>query len=434
MRHDEEFESRVLRFEQDRRIRGPCAIVDYLGVPSGLTDPERSRLLVELICIDMEYGWRDSRDSEPTMLEGYLEQLPELISLDHLPIELIGEEYRARCCWGDRPSHEAFLSRFHERREPIRAELSRVDDEINSELALPLPRSQSSMRPSLQAEEEEPDRAVRLRSPDDFLLRRLIGAGRMGKVYEALHKGTGRKVAVKYLRKSFLHHREVVRRFMDEARTIARLRHPNIVGTEGLGRTLGGSYFIVMDLVDGPNLAQIAGQRPIAVDEAIRWGMATCDALEHAHEQGVVHCDLKPANLQLDDSGRIRVTDFGLARWLTEETPWTAEVEGTAPFMAPEQAARCWGPIDHRTDVYGLGAVLFSLLTGRPPVVGRRLPDVLAEVVSATPIVSPDSIRPGLPKSVSDLCRKCLSKEREARFPGVREVRLALEEAHIEDS
>ena len=193
-------------------------------------------------------------------------------------------------------------------------------------------------------------------------------------MYEARLHGTGREVAVKFLRNTLLQHPEVVRRFIGEARTIARLRHPNIVGTEGLGRTPGGSYFIVMDLVAGPDLARIGGRRVIAVEEAIRWAIETCDALGHAHEQGIVHCDLKPANLLLDEAGRIRVTDFGLARSLAGETPWAAEVEGTVPFMAPEQASRCWGPIDHRTDVYGIGAVLFTLLTGRPPFVGRRLP------------------------------------------------------------
>src|SRR5205823_13214835 len=106
----------------------------------------------------------------------------------------------------------------------------------------------------------------------------------------------------------------------------------------------------------------------------------SCDALEHAHSRGIIHCDLKPANLLLDGNGSIRVTDFGLARSLADETPWTAEVEGTAPFMAPEQASRYWGPIGVRTDVYGLGAVLYSLLTGRPPYIARRLPDILADV------------------------------------------------------
>ena len=156
--------------------------------------------------------------------------------------------------------------------------------------------------------------------------------------------------------------------------------------------------------------------------------------LDHAHGQGVVHCDLKPANLLLDERGRIQVTDFGLARSLTEDTPWAAEVEGTAPFMAPEQASRCWGPIDHRTDVYGIGAVIFALLTGRPPFLGHRLPDILAEVISATPVVSPGSLRPDLPEWVSDLCRKCLSKAPEARFQSVQEVRSALSRMPVTDS
>jgi serine/threonine-protein kinase len=140
----------------------------------------------------------------------------------------------------------------------------------------------------------------------------------------------------------------------------------------------------------------------------------------------VVHCDLKPANLLLDEGGGIRVADFGLARSLSGETPWAAEVEGTASFMAPEQASRCWGPIDRRTDVYGLGAVLFALLTGRPPFVGRRLADVLAQVVAATPVVSPDDLRPGLPAALVDVLRRCLSKAPGGRYPTVQELRRAL--------
>ncbi len=144
------------------------------------------------------------------------------------------------------------------------------------------------------------------------------------------------------------------------------------------------------------------------------------------HARDIIHCDLKPANLLLDEDGHLHVTDFGLARSLTEQTPWTAEIEGTAPFMAPEQIARCWGPIDVRTDVYGIGAVLYTLLTGRPPWIGRRLPDILADVISAAPVIPPDSLRADLPKPVSDLCRKCLSKAPDDRFSSVHAVRMAL--------
>lgn len=207
---------------------------------------------------------------------------------------------------------------------------------------------------------------------------------------------------------------------------IARLRHTNIVGIHGFGRTPGGAYFIIMELVAGSNLDLVIGAGPIPVAKAIQWTIEICKGLEHAHAKGIIHCDLKPANLLVDNGGRLRVTDFGLARSLTEPTDWTTEVEGTAPFMAPEQASRYWGQIDVRTDVYGVGAVLFTLLTGRPPWVGRRLPDILANVVSASPVTSPASLRPPLSKSISDLCRKCLSKAPGERYQTVQEVRTAL--------
>jgi serine/threonine protein kinase len=318
------------------------------------------------------------------------------------------------------------MSPFLERREQIRAELLRVDAEIEEESAGAGHTAQPPLRNPPPEGSADPSPDVPLLSHHDFLLRRMIGAGRTGKVYEAQQHSAGRDVAVKFLRKSLLQHPDVVRRFIGEARTIASLRHPNIVGTQGLGRTTGGAYFIVMDLVVGSNLALAAGERVIAEEEAIHWGMQICDALDHAHELGIVHCDLKPANIMLDKCGRIRVTDFGLARSLAGVTPTTAEVEGTAPFMAPEQASRAWGPIDHRTDVYGIGAVLFALLTGRPPFIGGRLADILADVVASTPVVSPALLRSGLSEPLNDLCRRCLSKVPEARFQTVREVRSAL--------
>ena len=420
---DEDFEAHVLRFEQAWRLHGPPEIGDYLGVLPA-SGPERLRLLIELVGNDLEYRWRHPEVAGRATLDHYVARHPELIAPDRLPLELIGEEYRVRCRFGDRPSHAEFLSRFRERREEIRAELIRVDRELVEETAtLPEPR-----RPARRSPPPEDlaglDPGLPLRSHRDFLLRRLIGAGRMGKVYEAREHATGRAVAVKFLRNALLRHPGVVRRFIEEARTIARLRHPNIVGTQGLGRTPGGSYFIVMDLATGPDLARVGRERAIAVDEAVRWATDTCAALAHAHDRGVVHCDLKPANILLDEDGRVRVTDFGLARSLAGEPPWAAE--GTAPFMAPEQASPCWGPIDQRTDVYGIGAVLFALLTGRPPFVGRRLPDVLAEVAGAVPVVAPSRLRPGVPGSLDTLCGRCLAKPCGERFPTVREVHSAL--------
>jgi hypothetical protein len=427
---NDDLESRVLDFERTWRAGGPCEIADFLDCPITLSGDARHRLLVELICVDLELRWkcRSARRRRPerTLLEVYAAKYRELGSFEQVPLELIGQEYRVRCQWGDRPTHSVFLSRFRARQNEIEAELAQIDHELTEESAGA--RISASRTVRLAAFETEINRevGVPLLSHRDVRLRRMIGAGRMGKVYEAWRHSTSQSVAVKFLRKSLLHQPEAVQRFIAEARNVARLQHPNIVGIHGLGRAPGGAYFIIMDLVPGSNLEFRVRTSPVALEEAIRLSIETCAALEHAHSRGIIHCDLKPSNLLLDHAGGLRVTDFGLSRSLTENAPWSAEVEGTAPYMAPEQASRYWGRIDRRTDVYGVGAVLFALLTGRPPWVGHRLPDVLARVISGAPVISPASVRPDLPASISELCLKCLSKPPEQRYQTVNEIRSAL--------
>ncbi|MBI1901253.1 MAG: serine/threonine protein kinase, partial [Planctomycetia bacterium] len=203
-------------------------------------------------------------------------------------------------------------------------------------------------------------------------------------------------------------------------------RHPGIVAVYGLGRTPGGGYFIVMELVEGPDLSQAAAGRAVPVADAVRWTIAAAGAIAHAHERGIVHCDLKPSNLLLDRDGRLRVTDFGLARSLADDAA-AGQIEGTAPFMAPEQVSGYWGTIGPRTDVYGLGAVLYTLLSGEPPSRGHRVPDLLAQVVSRTPIAALDTLREHVPASLVRVCERCLSKSSGDRFGSAMELRQALE-------
>lgn len=425
-----DFESRVLAFELEWRRNGPCELARFLEWSPALAAEQRRRLLIELLCIDLEMHWRqkpvDERTDSRPRLESYVAAFPELGSLDQLPLELVAQEYRVRRQWGDRPDHAGFLARSPTRWNEIQAELLRVDEELAEEIAeprsaMPSPRIQLVFGPAAERSSDVPVLSYR-----DFLLRRMIGAGSLGKVYEAWQQSAGRVVALKFLRKSFLSQRAAVERFVGEARIVARLKHPNIVAVYGLGHTPAGGHFIVMELVSGLDLDRRVKAGTISVEDALRWTIELCDALEHAHSRGIVHCDLKPANLLLDEKRSVRVSDFGLARFLNEQTPSATEFEGTAPFMAPEQVSRHFGPIDERTDVYGAGAVLYTLLTGQPVWPGSRLPDILARIISASPIAPPNVLRPEVPDDLAALCLKSLSRSRDDRFPTMGKLRSSL--------
>ena len=248
----------------------------------------------------------------------------------------------------------------------------------------------------------------------DYLLHRMIGAGATGKVYRATHRPTGTAVAVKYLRKSLVGDVAAMRRFRAEAAVVLRLRHPGIVPVRGCGRTPAGGWFLVLDLVDGPDLRSVSDRGPVSVADAVRWTADAADAVAHAHARGVTHADLKPANLLLAPDGRVRVTDFGLARTAASDRGTPA---GTAAFLAPEQADPRWGPVTTRTDLFGLGAVLFALLTARPPRTGGTAEELAARAAAGDPVPPVASLRPDVPMSVAAPCDRCL-RTRPADRPG----------------
>lgn len=265
---------------------------------------------------------------------------------------------------------------------------------------------------------------------EDYLLQRLIGAGGMGKAYAAIDKRDQRPVCVKVLHKSRLTDPRAVARFVDEARIVARLRHPNIVAVHGLGRLPDGGYFMVFDLIDGEDLLQTIRRRQLSIAEARGIALCAAEAIEHAHNQGVVHCDLKPSNVLIDGQGRVVIADFGLARVMENGISGIADVAyiaGTAAFMAPEQADRRFGPVDERTDVYGLGGLLFALLTGSPPLPAATAAEALRKLTS--PAIQPPppiELRPDTPEELSEFCLRCLSKRPDLRYASIGEAARAL--------
>ena len=267
---------------------------------------------------------------------------------------------------------------------------------------------------------ESPSEFAESRSLKDFVLRRQIGLGLTGRVYEAFDKRQQRLVAVKVLRKSWLTDRSLRDRFEAEADIVARLIHPGIVRIHGHGETPNGGWFIVMDLLPGGDLTPFAGPA-LPVEQAIDWIRQVASAIGHAHREGVIHCDLKPANLLLSADKRVVVTDFGFAQ--TYETIGRRVcLAGTPAFMAPEQVDVSWGPVGPPTDVYGIGAVLFFLLTGSPPVCGTRLSVILDEVTSRHEIAAVTNLRPDVPSRLVEVCRRCLSKSPRERFQSAAEL------------
>lgn len=246
-------------------------------------------------------------------------------------------------------------------------------------------------------------------SDRDFLVQLHLGSGGTGRVYRAFQKSCNLTVALKMLRKASQNDPAAVERFLAEARAVSRLDHPGIVAVRGIGRTRGGGYFLVQDFVAGLNLSETVAARPITVTEALNWIAMAADAIAHAHRLGVIHCDLKPANVLLDDQGRIRITDFGFATIVNRGPAARTSIGGTPGYMAPEQLDPVWGAIGPQTDIFGLGAVLYSLLAGRPPFSGKSVAELLQDMFEKSPGLSLHNLRADVSPEVESICLKCLA-------------------------
>ncbi len=244
----------------------------------------------------------------------------------------------------------------------------------------------------------------------------LLGRGGMGVVYRAWHLRLNRAVALKMLLAGPCARPEELERFLRESQAIAGLGHPNIVQVYDIGDVEGRPYF-TMELVEGGNLAdQIRGVPQPAHQAAAR--VATlAEAIHAAHQSGIVHRDLKPANILLTRDGTPKVTDFGLARRLEGDGGLTLSgvAVGTPSYMAPEQARGKRQAIGPATDVYALGAILYELLTGRPPFHAESATATLQQVLTDEP-VSPTRLNPQVPRDLTTICLKCLSKEPHRRY------------------
>jgi len=265
-----------------------------------------------------------------------------------------------------------------------------------------------------------------------------IGAGGMGEVYRARDTKLNRDVALKVLPSVFASDAERMARFQREAQVLASLNHPNIAAIHGLEES-SGVRALVMELVEGPTLAERTAQGPILLEEALAMARQIAEGLEYAHEKGVVHRDLKPANVKITPEGVVKVLDFGLAKaaeqiapsadpsnspTLTLAATQAGVILGTAAYMSPEQARG--KRVDKRADIWAFGVVLYEMLTGKHVFEGETTSDTLAAVIKSEP--NWEVLPANIPGSIRKLLRRCLEKDTKLRLRDIGEARIAIDE------
>jgi len=277
-----------------------------------------------------------------------------------------------------------------------------------------------------------------------YVITASIGAGGMGEVYRATDTRLKREVALKILPESFATDSDRLARFQREAEVLASLNHPNIAAIHGLEES-NGTRALVMELVEGETLADRIARGRIPVDEALPIGKQIAEALEAAHEQGVIHRDLKPANIKVRPDGTVKVLDFGLAKALERvvaDVNATASptitspammtgvgvLLGTAAYMSPEQARG--RTADKRSDIWAFGCVLYEMLAGKRAFGGEDVSDTLAAVLRAEPDWS--SLSRAVPMALRRLLRRCLTKDPRERLHDAADVRLDIRDALVE--
>jgi WD40 repeat protein/predicted Ser/Thr protein kinase len=250
----------------------------------------------------------------------------------------------------------------------------------------------------------------------DYELLEEVARGGMGIVYRARQVSLNRIVAVKVLISGLLASPEFVQRFRAEAAAAASLQHPNIVAIHEVGFR-EGQHFFAMDYVLGSSLAELTRNEPLAGRRAAKYVKTIAEAIHYAHERSILHRDLKPANVLIDENDQPRVTDFGLAKDLHKQTDLTlsGQVLGSPSYMSPEQAEARRGKVGVRSDVYSLGAILYHLLTARPPFTADSIAKTLHQVQNDEP-VSPRLLNGAVPQDLATICLKCLEKEPDKRY------------------
>ena len=308
---------------------------------------------IDDLCAEFERQWQSSeqQSSEPVTIESVLTAEVTDVEREVLLAELVVLEVDYRRRRGETPTKSEYLERFPND-TPIISDAFKDEEQRPKAFVPPTVGHLSGLFPSLEIIE-------------------LLGAGGMGAVYKARQQGLDRVVALKILPEEFAHDVKFALRFTREARTLAKLNHPNIVSLFEFGKAKDTHYFL-MEYVDGPTLRDIVSKGHLSPSHALAIVPQLCDALQFAHDKGVIHRDIKPENILMAKDGSVKIADFGLSRILGNGSQPTGlththQVMGTPRYMAPEQFEGAHH-VDHRADIYSLGVVIYEMLTGELPM------------------------------------------------------------------
>lgn len=372
---------------------------------------------------EQAHGWKTGKR---VLVEDYLAEHPFLLKDRDAVLDLIYSEILLREEAGELVRLEEYLERFPQHSESIEKQMV-LHQALESESVVAtgdLGEGESRkgefitetlpQTPLLKAEREQFPVLPGLE------IHGLLGRGGMGVVYKAWQIKLKRWVAVKMILAGGYAGQDELRRFGGEARFVARLQHPNIVQIHEIGELDGLPYF-ALEFVEGGSLAEKLRAGPISVSRAAELIEALARAVHYAHECNIIHRDLKPGNVLLTRSGTPKITDFGLAKRLDNEASKTQSgaVMGTPSYMAPEQALGQTRLIGPSADVYALGAMLYELLTGRPPFRADTAAETIRQLVVGDPI-SPRRLQPTIPRDLETICLKCLHRDLSRRYESAR--------------
>jgi eukaryotic-like serine/threonine-protein kinase len=359
--------------------------------------------LIELVHVELEYRLKHG---EGARVEEYLARYPQLAGDPAVVAELVLAEFEFRRRHEQQLDGEAYLQRFPACREILAARFLGAATLRTDQLA---DGDRTTPRPPV-FESEIPDRPC----VSGYEIVEELGRGAVGVVYKARQIALNRFVALKMLHASWRSDAEQRTRFRKEVETIALLQHPNIVQVYDVGEHEGQPFF-TMEFLDGGSVAKHCQGRPQPPKASAELVEILARAMHAVHAKGIVHRDLKPSNVMRTAEGCPKITDFGLAHRESSDLTATGDVLGTPSYMAPEQAAGKVRPVGPAADVYALGAILYELLTGRPPFWGLSVMEIVRQVQDSDPL-PPRRLEVQTPRDLETICLKCLRKEPHRRY------------------